>query len=420
MQFQLCAAAAGDPTGYLQVDVVSSQNNFPIEDASVTVSTESEPDIPIEQLTTNSSGQTENLPLAAPPLEYSLTPGSARPYSEYHLHIEAPGFKPVDISGTEILPDSTSIQNVRMEPVDDDTPIDNNIVIPDHTLYGEYPPKIAENEVKPVTDTGEIVLSRVVVPEIVIVHDGVPSNASAPNYYVPYRDYIKNVASSEIYATWPQASIAANVLAIMSFTLNRVYTEWYRGQGYDFTITSSTAFDHKWIYGRNFYESISVVVDEIFDNYLSRPNVKQPILTQYCDGKRVQCPGWMTQWGSCSLGEQGYSPIEILRYFYGESIYINTADQISGIPISWPGYELTLGSSGDKVRHVQEQLDTIATVYSAIPRIDQDGIYGPGTQAAVSAFQSIFGLPQTGVIDFATWNKISHIYVGITRIAELN
>lgn len=420
MQFQLCAAAAGDPTGYLQVDVVSSQNNFPIEDASVTVSTESEPDIPIEQLTTNSSGQTENLPLAAPPLEYSLTPGSTRPYSEYHLHIEAPGFKPVDISGTEILPDSTSIQNVRMEPVDDDTPIDNNIVIPDHTLYGEYPPKIAENEVKPVTDTGEIVLSRVVVPEIVIVHDGVPSNASAPNYYVPYRDYIKNVASSEIYATWPQASIVANALAIMSFTLNRVYTEWYRGQGYDFTITSSTAFDHKWIYGRNFYESISVVVDEIFDNYLSRPNVKQPILTQYCDGKRVQCPGWMTQWGSCSLGEQGYSPIEILRYFYGESIYINTADQISGIPISWPGYELTLGSSGDKVRHVQEQLDTIATVYSAIPRIDQDGIYGPGTQAAVSAFQSIFGLPQTGVIDFATWNKISHIYVGITRIAELN
>lgn len=129
---------------------------------------------------------------------------------------------------------------------------------------------------------------------------------------------------------------------------------------------------------------------------------------------------WLTQWGSCSLGEQGYSPIEILRYYYGESIYINTADQISGIPISWPGYELTVGSSGDKVRHVQEQLDTIATIYSAIPRIDQDGVYGPATQAAVSAFQSIFGLPQTGVIDFATWNKISHIYVGITRIAELN
>lgn len=129
---------------------------------------------------------------------------------------------------------------------------------------------------------------------------------------------------------------------------------------------------------------------------------------------------WLTQWGSCSLGEQGYSPIEILRYFYGESIYINTAEQISGIPISWPGYELTIGTSGDKVRHVQEQLDTIATVYSAIPRIAQDGIYGPGTAEAVRAFQSIFGLPQTGVIDFATWNRISNIYVGITRIAKLD
>lgn len=418
------SAASSDASGYLQVDVVSSENNFPIADASVTVFPESDspPDSPspLERLTTNASGQTEQIPLAAPPMEYSLSPGNPRPYSEYRLRVEAPGYKPVDISGTEILAGAASIQNVRMEPEEDQAPLPRAIVIPEHTLYGQYPPKIAETEVKPVTDTGEIVLSRVVVPEIIIVHDGAPSNASAPDYYVPYRDYIKNVASSEIYATWPRASIVANVLAILSFTLNRVYTEWYRGQGYDFTITSSTAFDHKWIYGRNIYESISVVVDEIFDSYLSRPNVKQPILTQYCDGRQVSCPGWMTQWGSCSLGEQGYSPIEILRYFYGDSIYINSADQISGIPISWPGYDLTVGSTGDKVRHVQEQLDTIATIYSAIPRIDQDGVYGAATRDAVSAFQSIFGLPATGVIDFATWNKISHIYVGITRLAELS
>ena len=205
----------------------------------------------------------------------------------------------------------------------------------------------------------------------------------------------------------------------MSFTLNRVYTEWYRNQGYDFTITSSTAFDHKWIYGRNIFESISLIVDEIFDNYLSRPGVRQPILTQYCDGRQVQCPNWMTQWGSCSLGEQGYSHIEILRHFYGDSIYVNTAEQISGIPASWPGSDLTIGSTGDKVRQMQEQLDEIATVYSAIPRVTPDGIYGSGTANAVREFQSIFGLPQTGVVDFATWYKISHIYVGITRIAEL-
>ena len=152
---------------------------------------------------------------------------------------------------------------------------------------------------------------------------------------------------------------------------------------------------------------------------LSRPGVRQPILTQYCDGRQVSCEGWMTQWGSCDLGKQGYSPIEILRYFYGDSIYINTAEQISGIPASWPGSDLSQGSSGSKVRQLQEQLDAIATVYTAIPRVAPDGIYGPRTAAAVREFQSIFGLPQTGAVDFATWYRISHIYVGITRMAEL-
>ncbi len=193
----------------------------------------------------------------------------------------------------------------------------------------------------------------------------------------------------------------------------------YRNKGYSFTITSSTAFDHKWINGRNIFDSISLVVDEIFDQYLSRPDVRQPILTQYCDGRRSTCPNWMTQWGSKSLGDQGYSPIEIIRHFYGSDMYINTAEQISGVPSSWPGYNLTIGSRGDKVRQMQEQLDVIAEVYSAIPRIAADGIYGPMTQSAVREFQSIFGLPQTGEVDFSTWYKISQIYVGISRIAEL-
>ncbi len=413
-----CATEPGSH-GLLQVNVVSIINNFPIQNATVHISSASDPDRTLEEITTNSSGQTEQITLDTPPLEYSLTPGDNRPYSEYNLEITAPGFKPQTISGTEILPDTTAIQPVALEPEDDPEPLNQSISIPEHTLYGSYPPKIAEAEVKPVGESGEIVLSRVVVPQTVVVHDGVPSDASAPNYYVPYRDYIKNVASSEIYATWPQASITANVLAIMSFTLNRVYTEWYRNQGYDFTITSSTAYDHKWIYGRNIYESISLVVDEIFDNYLSRPDVKQPILTQYCDGRQVTCPNWMTQWGSCSLGERGYSPIEILRHFYGSSIYINTAEQIAGIPSYWPGENLVIGSSGQKVRQLQEQLDAIATVYTAIPRVAPDGFYGPNTAASVREFQSVFGLPQTGVVDFPTWYKISHIYVAVTRIAEL-
>ena len=409
--------------GYLQVDVVSDANSFPVQDADIVIARTEEPDEIIEETRTNSSGQTENLPLNAPPVELSLSPEETeRPYAEYTIRITAPGFEPFVVSGTEVLADVTAIQGIRLRPLSNVLAGEQTetVMIPDHTLYGDYLPKIAESEIKPVIETGEIVLSRVVVPQTIVVHDGAPTNASAANYYVPYRDYIKNVASSEIYATWPRSAIVANVLAIMSFTLNRVYTEWYRNQGYDFTITSSTAYDHKWIYGRNIFESISVVVDDIFDNYLSRPGVKQPILTQYCDGRKVRCPGWMTQWGSCELGEAGYSPIEILRNFYGDDMYINTAEQISGIPASWPGYDLKIGATGDKVRQLQEQLDAISSVYTAIPDISPDGIYGPATAAAVREFQSIFGLPQTGVVDFATWYKISHIYVGITRIAELS
>ncbi len=407
--------------GSLQIQAVRSDNRFPIQNATVSLSIPDTPDQIVEQTTTDASGQTDALRLSAPPLEYSLTPGSPQPYANYNIRITASGFKSVTIHGCEVLPDAFAIQPVQMEPEDDPAPSENPVVIPDHTLYGTYPPKIAETEIQPINESGEIVLSRVVVPQTIVVHDGAPTDSSARDYYVPYRDYIKNVASSEIYATWPQASITANVLAIMSFTLNRVYTEHYRNRGYDFTITSSTAFDHKWIYGRNIYESISVIVDEIFDNYLSRPGVKQPILTQYCDGRQVHClqRGWMTQWVSCDLGERGYNPIQILRRFYGDSIYINTAEEISGIPASWPGYDLTIGSSGQKVQQLQEQLDAIATVYSAIPRVSTDGIYGPGTAESVSRFQSIFGLPQTGVVDFATWYKISHIYVGVSGIGEL-
>ena len=417
---QVCETAA-ESRGYLQVDVVNEENNFPVTDAVVTVQEPGEGGRILEELPTDQSGQTEQLELAAPDMALSLeSQNTIRPYSVYNLKISAPGYEDAEITGTEILPGVTAIQPVRLRPVKVSASETETVRIPGHTLYETYPPKIAETEVKPVRESGEIVLSRVVVPQTVVVHDGVPTDRSAKDYYVPYRDYIKNVASSEIYATWPQSSIVANVLAIMSFTLNRVYTEWYRNQGYDFTITSSTAFDHKWIYGRDIFDTISVVVDDIFDSYLSRPDVKQPILTQYCDGKKVSCPGWMTQWGSCALGEQGYSPMEILRNFYGSDLYINTAEQISGIPASYPGTELSTGSRGDKVRQLQEQLDAIATVYTAVPSLTPDGIYGPATERSVKAFQSIFGLPQTGTVDFATWYKISHIYVEITRIAELN
>lgn len=171
--------------------------------------------------------------------------------------------------------------------------------------------------------------------------------------------------------------------------------------------------------GRNIFDSISRIVDELFADYLSRPNVRQPILTQYCDGERVSCPNWLSQWGSKYLGDRNYSAIEILRYYYGDDMYINTAEEISGIPASWPGSNLDIGSSGAKVRQIQEQLNTIAGDYPALPTVTADGIFGENTKNAVAKFQSIFGLPSTGVIDYTTWYKIQEIYVAVSRIAEL-
>lgn len=391
----------------------TTQDVFPIENATVRILSPTDPDVVLEEFTTDSNGLSEIIPLPAPSIDYSLEPSPVQPYSNYDMQISAPGFESLYIADIEILPQVTALQNTTLNPSPE--PAERSYVVEPHTLYFEYPPKIPEDEIKPVGETGEIVLSRVVVPEFVIVHDGPPAS-NAQNYYVRFTDYIKNVASSEIYATWPESSIYANVLAILSFTLNRVFTEWYRNQGFNFTITSSTAYDHKWINGRNIFENISTIVDSVFVNYLSRPNVKQPILTQYCDGNRVQCPGWMTQWGSKDLGDQGYSAIEILRYFYGSNIYINTAVQVSGVPSSWPGFNLDIGASGGNVRTIQEQLNTISDSYPSIPKVAVDGIYGPATANAVRIFQQIFNLPQTGVVDIGTWYAISRIYVGVTRI----
>lgn len=405
--------------GKLQVTVHSDADSRPIANADIHIAFSDSPESDVADIKTDDIGRSPEIELPAPPIEYSLEPVAERPYSRYTVTVTAPGFETVEVDGTAILPDVLAIQPIRMLPSTIEPDSEELFVILPHTLYYEYPPKIAEDEIKPVGESGEIVLDRVVIPEYVVVHDGPPSDASAQNYYVRYRDYIKNVASSEIYATWPQAAIYANILAIMSFTLNRVFTEWYRNKGYNFTITSSTAFDHKWMPGRNIYDTINTAVDAIFNNYLSRPGVLQPILTQYCDGKRVTCPNWMSQWGSKDLAEQGYDAIGILRYYYGSNMYINSTDEVAGVPSSWPGSNLTIGSRGNSVLQMQRQLNVIADVYSRIPKIAEDGVFGQGTADAVKAFQEIFNLPATGIVDFPTWYKISEIYVGVSRIAEL-
>ena len=370
-------------------------------------------------LLTDSSGLTQVIDLSAPPLDYSQEPTNNVPYSLYDVLVERDGFSPVSIRGVQVFPQSTALQKVSLQENANRSSRAEIIIIQPNTLIGNFPAKIPESPDKPPPPTGGVVLPKPVVPEFITVHQGSSNDASAPNYRVPYKDYIKNVASCEIYSTWPESTIRANVFCIISFTLNRIYTEWYRGKGKNFDITSSTAYDHAFNYGRNIYDSISAIVDEIFSTYIRRFGRKQPLLTQYCDGKNVTCPQWLSQWGSKYLGDQGYIPYDILTYYYGNDIELTTAEQVSGSPSSYPGFDLTVGSNGESVRQIQEFLNRIAQNYPLIPKVAVDGTYGEATAEAVRVFQGIFNLPKTGVVDYATWYRISDIYVGVTRIAEL-
>ena len=257
------------------------------------------------------------------------------------------------------------------------------------------------------------------IPRDITVHLGRP-DAAADNVTVAFPDYIKNVVSSEIYPTWPENAIRANIYAIISFALNRVYTEWYRSRGYPFDITSSTQFDQKYIYGREVFENISQLVDELFNSYVRRQGNVEPLFTAFCNGTTVTCDG-LSQWGTVSLAQQGMTPYEILTSYYGNDIDIVTNVPVLTNTPSYPGYDLSLGLSGDPVRTIQVQLNRISRNYPAIPKIgDAAGDFDYITQDAVTTFQQIFGLPATGVVNEATWYQISYIFTSVKNLAELN
>lgn len=418
--------------GFLTVSVVDSTTNTPIKDVIINIYSQNQNDSNssaiYQNLKTNESGQITNIPLSAPNLEHSLNPNSTtKPYSDYIIEAIKDGYETIIIDGTQLLPVVTARQSIPMRPREGrrfSYKRQNEITydIGPHTLWGDYPPKIPEDSLKPIpAPTGFVVLDNPVIPEFIVVHDGLPEDSSSENYWVPFKTYIKNVASSEIYSTWPEQTIYANVIAIISFTLNRVFTEWYRNKGYSFTITSTTNYDHKYIHNRNIFDEISVVVDSIFNTFIRRPSTsRQPLLAQYCDGEKTQCPNQMTQWGSKSLGDQGYNYEDILKYFYGDDIVFAQAQIVSGVPVSFPGDVLEIGSNGNYVRTIQNQLNAISNSYPAIPKVAEDGIYGESTAQSVRIFQQVFGLPQTGVVDFKTWYEISRVYVAVTKIASLN
>ena len=404
--------------GDLQIFVTAGEDPQPIPEARVRV-TDPENGQILEDTITDASGQTPFIELPAPPIEFSVAEGESeqRPYAVYNVTITAPGRETLHIGGVEVLPTGRSIQRAALAPAQAGGFNVRNLLLAPHALWGPPVSQEPEAEVKPLPEPeGLVVLPEPVIPEFIVVHAGQPQDASAPNYWVRFKDYIKNVACSEIYSTWKTEAIKANVLAILSFTLNRVYTEWYRGKGYDFTITSSTAFDQSYSHGRTIFEEIGVVVDDLFTTYITKEGIAQPLFTQYCDGRRVQCNG-LSQWGSQALGEQGWDAVSILRKYYGADVYLKSAEKVEGVPMSYGGEVLSLGSEGEAVRTVQTQLNRIARNYPAIPTVPADGIYGPATEAAVLEFQKIFHLPQTGSVDFAVWYEISNVFVAVSQMS---
>ena len=255
------------------------------------------------------------------------------------------------------------------------------------------------------------------VPQQITVHLGTP-NSNAENVTVSFTDYVKNVASSEIYPTWDESALRANILAIVSFALNRIYTEFYRSRGYNFDITNSTAYDQYFVKGRSFFDNVSRLVDELFNDYLRRPGFVEPLAAKFCNGTTVTCEG-LSQWGSQNLAQQGYNSNEILRTYYGNIEIVPNAP-IQGITSSYPGTSLRRGSTGPNVVVVQTELNRISQSYPAIPKLSNvDGIFGSRTEAAVRKFQEIFNLQPDGVVGPATWYALVRIYVAVNRLAEL-
>ncbi len=366
----------------------------------------------IEVLETDSLGKTPAIELDTPPIEFSMDPTMPRPFNQYDMRVFYEKEETVEIQNVQVYPDSVAVQRTTVKLRD------QSIYIPYPVLWGDFPPKIPEKAIKKMPiPTGLVVLPKPVVPEFVVVHAGVPNDASAPQYWVGFKDYVKNAACSEIYSTWPVEAIKANVLAIISFVMNRVYTEWYRGKGYNFTITNSTAYDQSFNYGRTIYKEVSQVVDELFTTYISKPDIVQPLFTQYSDGVEIVRDGWLQQWGSKNLADQGFDHLQILKQYYGFDIVLKQAEKVEGVPSSFEGKNLTIGSRGEPVRVIQRQLNAISEKFPAIPKVAVDGIFGEKTKESVRKFQEVFDLPQTGIVDLPTWYEISNIFVSVEKLS---
>ncbi|MDE6891480.1 MAG: LysM peptidoglycan-binding domain-containing protein [Lachnospiraceae bacterium] len=406
--------------GYLQIQIRTAHGAVPISGAAVKI--QDDRGRLVYQLTTDENGETPMVSLETVDKSLSLDSGySGDPYVNYEVFAGVRGFKPVHISGVSIFDGEKAVLPVALVPEGKEsggTGEDGRQGVTEITI-GK--PAVAmegqRRQEGPVTSA--YVLRYVVIPNPITVHLGSPT-ASAANVQVSFPDYVKNAASSEIYPTWPEEALRANIYAIITFALNRVFTEWYRSRGYSFDITNSTAYDQAFVYGRTIYESISRIVDEIFNEYVRIRGQNAPYFTSFCNGTTATCQG-LSQWGTVTLAQQGLSPLQILRSYYPPNIEIAQTGIITGILSSYPGTPLGTGSTGLNVQTIQTWLGRIRKNYPAIPVInDETGVFGGSTKAAVTRFQEIFNLAPDGVVGKSTWYKMSSIYTAVTRLAELD
>lgn len=402
-------------TGYLQIQVRTAQDTIPLEGVQVRI-LDNEGNT-LHRLTTDESGETPVTALETLDRSLSQDPGYAQqPYADYSVTVNAEGFQPLSVTEIPIYEDELATLPVALIPLQEQQTRRES-----GTSISIGPPAAAGSEPWNQQGTSEDarILRQVVIPNPITVHLGAPDSYAA-NVQTSFQEYVKNVASSEIYPTWPDAALRTNIYAIMTFALNRVYTEWYTGQGYSFDITNSTAYDQYYVPGHPIYDSISRIVDELFGEYVRRQGQNAPYFTSFCNGSTTSCPG-LSQWGTVSLANQGYSPLQILRYYYPDDIEIAETNIVVNAPSSYPGTALRTGSTGLNVQTIQTYLNRIRQNYPAIPAItDPDGVFGQSTQAAVQKFQSIFNLTPDGIVGKATWYRISSLFTAVTRLAELD
>ena len=414
--------------GYLSIETRIANDGAPVEGAKVYIVSSGTGSIPNGEvsdtyynyyLKTDSSGNTGFVRFETPDISMSTNINNLQsPYSSVDVYIIADGFYPERIKAVQIFPETQSILPINLLPISSgysdttdgtviyDIPQSQLLRQDNHSMSG---PNSSQAE--------PLIAEEIYIPETITVHLGTPSS-NAQNVTIPFTEYIKNVASSEIYPTWPEEALRANIAAIISLTLNRFFTEWYRSQGYDFDITSTTSYDQSYVPGRNIFENISRIVDEVFNTYVTREGYINPLFTTFCDGRTVTCNG-LSQWGTVSLAQNGSNALQILRYYYGNDVNLTSTDKISDAPSSYPGTPLKIGDSGEDVITLQQQLMRIRENYPAIPLIPTiDGVFGSSTDQAVRTFQEIFDLAVDGIVGKATWYRISYIYSSVSKLAE--